>query len=506
MLILDHAPRRTLAGARRLFFLFALAGFILHSRSSPAGESPRLDTAAFWRAAAEQDVGAAYALLEENHPGALVEVGDTAFVRALEEGHATAAVRASTVTSYEGYAATLAAFADTLKDKHIWSRPVYVLARPEWAGILVSKRADHWIVVDEERAPGVDGTKGAELTDCDGSSPEEWARRTLGVFRVDWSIGAQQIQAAPWLLVDEHNPFVSRPIACTFLKDGQPLKVTLVWRSIKRELLLPRIAAAGGAGAAGFGVRSVADGYWIGLQNLLDPAAAVVAEVAAKADVLRHAPFVVLDLRGNGGGSSLFGEQIARSLMGAGYVDRIIGSSDDDCDSVWRTSDGNLRQLQFYVDTLGASRGPEFTRIVTRHLNDAKAARAAGHALSGSIKCPKKSIPAAGHTPVASALKGRLILITDNICFSSCLIVTKDFRELGALHVGQTTDSNTHYTENREELMPSGLSKFSTQQGMAPSEPMQYGPFVPSVRFDGDIADTAALERWVTALAAARSH
>jgi hypothetical protein len=503
MLTPESAQRRTSAGARKLFAFAAVAGFIVHSQTLLAAEQPTLDTAGFWRAAAAEDVAAAYALLDENHPAALAEVGDTAFLRALQEGHAAAVARASTVTSYEGYAATLAAFADTLKDKHIWSRPVYVLARPEWAGILMSKRGDHWIVFDEDKTPGADSTKGAELTDCDGRSPEDWARQTLGTYRVDWSVGAQQIQTAPWLLVDEHNPFVPRPVACTFLKDGQHVTLTLVWRSIKRELLLPRIAAAGGAGAAGFGVRAVADGYWIGLQNLLDPAAAVVAEVASKAELLRDARFVVLDLRGNGGGSSIFGEQIARSLMGAGYVDSIIGPSDDDCDGVWRTSDGNLRQLQFYVDKMGASRGPEFTTIVTKLLNDAKAARAAGHALSGSIKCRKISTAAAGHKRTVSALKGRLILITDNLCFSSCLVVTKDFRELGALHVGQTTDSNTRYTENREELMPSGLSKFSTQQAMAPSEPMQYGPFAPSVPYDGDIADTAALERWVTALAAA---
>jgi hypothetical protein len=260
------------------------------ARAEPAG----LDTASFWRAATEEDVAAAYASVEENHPAALAEVGDTTFLRGLEEGHAAAVARAPTVTSYEGYAATLAAFADTLKGKHIWSRPIYVLARPEWAGILVSKRGDHWIVVDEDKTPGVESVKGAELMDCDGPSPEEWARRTLGVFRVDWSVGAQQIQAAPWLLVDEHNPFVSRPIACTFFKDGQPHKLRLAWRSIKRELLLPRIASAGGAGAAGFGVRAVADVYWIALQNLLDPAAAVVADVAAKAELLRNARFVVL--------------------------------------------------------------------------------------------------------------------------------------------------------------------------------------------------------------------
>jgi Peptidase family S41 len=467
--------------------------------SASAAEPHELGAASFWRAATETDVAAAYALIEENHPGALAEVGDKVFRRALEEGHAAAVARTPAVTTYEGYTATLAAFADALKDKHIWSRPTYVLARPEWAGILLSKRGDRWIVVDEEQNPGIESTKGAELTNCDGRSPDDWAHQTLGTFRVNWSIGAQQVQAAPWLLVDEHNPFVPRPQVCEFQKAAQHLQITLDWRPIKRELLMPRIASAGGAGAAGFGVRAAGEGYWIALQNLLEPAAAVVAEVAAKAEVLRNARFIVLDLRGNGGGSSIFGEQIARSLMGAAYVDPIIGTSDDDCDSIWRTSVGNIRQLQYYVEKMGPTRGPEFTAMATQQLNNAKAAHAAGRPLSGSLKCVKKAA-AGGSVPNASKLKGRLVLITDNLCFSSCLIVAKDFRDLGALHVGQTTDADTHYSEVREELMPSGLSKFSTLQALSPAEPLQEGPYVPSVLYDGDIADTATLERWIVTL------
>jgi hypothetical protein len=487
---LDRNRSRTLTAS---FILLAVAA------CAAAAEPHKLGAASFWRAATETDVAAAYALIEENHPGVLAEVGDSAFRRALEEGHAAAVARTPAVTNYEGYTATLGAFADALEDKHIWSRPTYLVARPEWAGILLSKRGDRWIVVDEEQNPGIESTKGAELRSCDGRSPDDWAHQTLGTFRVNWSIGAQQVQAAPWLLVDEHNPFVPRPAVCEFQQAARRLQITLDWRPIRRDLLMPRIAAAGGAGAAGFGVRAVGEGYWIALQNLLEPAAAVVAEVAAKAEILRNGRFIVLDLRGNGGGSSIFGEQIARSLMGAAYVDPIIGASDDDCDSVWRTSDGNIRQMQYYVDKMGPTRGPEFTAMATKQLTRARAARAAGRALSGSVKCVKQR-PAAGSAPSASTLKGRLVLITDNLCFSSCLIVAKDFRELGALHVGQTTDADTHYSEVREELMPSGLSKFSTLQAVAPAEPLQDGPFVPSVLYGGDIADTAALERWIVTL------
>ena len=98
-------------------------------------------------------------------------------------------------------------------------------------------------------------------------------------------------------------------------------------------------------------------------------------------------------------------------------------------------------------------------------------------------------------------MRGRLILLTDNLCFSSCLAVTDDFRTLGAFHIGQTTDAATHFVDVREQYLPSGYSMFSTLQSVDPGSPVQVGPFAPQLPYDGDISDTAALEHWVIATA-----
>jgi hypothetical protein len=96
-------------------------------------------------------------------------------------------------------------------------------------------------------------------------------------------------------------------------------------------------------------------------------------------------------------------------------------------------------------------------------------------------------------------MKGRLVLLTDNACFSSCLEVTDDFRALGALHVGQTTDADTRFSEVREQYLPSGYSLFSTLQAVSiSSTPVGVGPYDPAVVYNGNIADTAALESWIT--------
>ncbi|MEO5868085.1 MAG: hypothetical protein ABIS14_10370 [Sphingomonas sp.] len=89
------------------------------------------------------------------------------------------------------------------------------------------------------------------------------------------------------------------------------------------------------------------------------------------------------------------------------------------------------------------------------------------------------------------------MLLTDNLCFSACLVLADDFRRLGALHVGQTTDAATHFTQVREQYLPSGYSLFSTLQSVAPGSPADVGPFRPDRLYKGDIADTATVERWV---------
>lgn len=449
----------------------------------------------FWRQAAASDVRAAHQLISSNHPAMLPEVRDPTFRDEEARAYAIATARAQRITSYDGYIATLAAYATAMKDGHIWSRPNYVVSRPDWAGLILAKRAEAWVVVDEENTGGRGRLVGANLIACDGLPTETMAERNLGAFRVDWTVGAQQIHAAPWLLIDEHNPFVDRPKTCIFSLTGVTKSVDLQWSSIKRDVLIPRINAAIGAGAAGFGIRKVGAGYWIALQDLQDAAAPVVAEVTSRQDELRQAPFVVIDLRGNHGGSSEFGTRIAQALVGRALVDA-TASPDDGCDEVWRTSDGNIARLQYYVDVMGPTHGPQFTEAVTKMLVQAKAARAAGRNLSGPATCAAATPPT--HPAVTKSLMlGRLVLITDSTCFSSCLVVTHDLVALGALHLGQVTDANTHYSEVREEDMPSGLSKFSTLQAFSPGTPIRYGPFTPTTLYPGDISDTAALERWV---------
>lgn len=453
-----------------------------------------------WGPVTVQDVEAAYRLLRDNHPGAAPELHDLAFQNRLKLAHELALKRARTVTSYQGYCAVLAGFATAMGDKHIWSRPTFVVNIPSWPNFIVSKRGDAWIVSDAD--PAQSALIGASLISCDGEDVQELARKNLGGFRVDWTVGAQEIQSAPWLLVDEGNPFIRRPKACILEQNGRRQTVTLDWVRIKRDTLLPRLQKAIGAGAAGFGVRRVGEGYWIALQDLVSAQSRdVVKSVEEQETELRGATFVVLDLRGNHGGSSLIGRQIAASLLGSAAVDGRLGPVlEPNCsgpDGAWRASDGNIKNLEFLQTAPFVTQGgPEIKKVLETNLRDARAARAQGKDFSASINCPVPP-PGRAATQPSSLMKGRLIVLTDNICFSSCLAVTDDFRTLGAFHIGQTTDAATHFVDVREQYLPSGYSLFSTLQSVDPNSSVQVGPFQPALTYNGDIADTAALETWV---------
>jgi hypothetical protein len=458
-----------------------------------------------WAQTAREDVDAAYKLLLDNHPAGSLHLHDLAFQERLKNAHGLALGRSRAVVSYQGYAAVLAGFAAGMGDKHIWSRPTFVVNLPRWAGIIVSKRGNSWLVsdTDEPRA----ALRGAALISCDGENIEDLARKNLGGFRVDWNVGAQQVQGAPWLLVDEGNPFVTRPAACLFEHDGQRQTVKLNWMRIKRDNLLPRLQTAIGAGAAGYGVRRVGSGYWIALQSLLsNHAADVVKAVEDQKTALRDAPFVVLDMRGNGGGSSSFGRQIAASLLGPAVDARLGPEGGSACEEAWRASESNINNLDFLLRSGTVYTTPETLKIGETQLREMRAARGRGKAFSSEVYCPdalEKPVLAA---PPPSLMKGRLLLLTDSLCFSSCLLVTDDFLTLGAFHVGQTTDAATHYQEVREEYLPSGYSMFSTLQAIDPGSPYQVGPFEPELVYNGDIADTRALEAWVIATAVPTSQ
>jgi len=384
-------------------------------------------------------------------------------------------------------------------DRHIAFQPAGP-ALWSWAGVVFRKSGDEWRVSAHQPEPGESDLIEAVLNDCDGVAAGTVARAWLDGFQLDWSVEAQRERRGTLLLLDNGNPFLDRPAKYRFETAGGTVERPMRWREISQQALQPLQNAAYRGRPAGMGMRSFAGGEWIALQSLGDGASAVVDRVRADAARLRASPIVVLDMRGNGGGTSMLGRQIAEALMGRAFV-RARTAGNGTCGAVWRASAGNLVALRGWR-ALADERRPEFSSWLESSIARIERAYSAGQSTDGRVVdcAPRRAPQGAGP---ASLMHGRLVLLTDESCFSSCLMVTDDFRRLGALHLGHATDRATRYMEVRAMPLPSGLGAFTTLQKMALGE-MATGPFLPDIVHEGPMYDDAALEAWV--MAAVTSH
>jgi hypothetical protein len=477
----------------------ALAAGLLAAGAARAQDEASAQAAVHWRALTALDVDAAYRLLKENHPGAAAETGDRAFVAALEAAHAKALSRAEQVTGLPGYLATLGGFAGAMGDGHIGSGPAATVTTLRWTGVVPARRGAAWVAasVDAKLAPGV--AAGARIVSCDGRAFDEIAHEAVG-FRTDATVDATLVIQGAWALTDDGNPFVVRPKACVFESDGKTVSVPLKWTAIPRTRLVGEIWKRP-YGAAGFGLRASGQGFWVGVQALDPRAQASVDAVAARQGEVRAAPWLVVDLRGDGGGDDSYAQALAVAVYGAERVRAALGQGPTEgggCDSVFRASPANIAETERLAGVFEAQGDAVGAGAYRRAIVKMKAAAAAGHALTGPLACPSDAAKAA--PPGPALMRGRVFVLTDAVCFSSCLQAVEFFRALGAVQIGQATGADTRYSEYRQVTLPSGLSAFSTLQAVMPDHPRRIGPYVPDIPYDGDMADTGALEAWVQSL------
>ena len=471
----------------------------------PAAAAGQTPSALAWRDLTLADVEAASAIISRNHPAAVPATGDSAFRATLASAIEAARARAAVVSSYEGWLATLRAFVVSFGDPHISLQSRLSPSSVRWPGLVVGRQGDFTVVRSRDSTRTAELPElGARLVSCDGFPVDQLGRDRLGAFRGTWDVASQRIRTTPALLVDDGNPFAPPLARCVWSTAGGETETVLRWRTIAATALQERLGDAAPVGRAGFVVRQVGEGWWIGVESLNNRVRPVLDSVAARLAAIRSAPWVVVDVRGNGGGSSIWGERLAYQLVGEARVTEAIQRAQAAlrgtlCGTSWRASPDIEETLEGYIRNLGPGLGQGAIDQWRRELDSVKAARAAGRDLGPSPRpCPPAAAPdrPASDLP-APAMAGRLVLLTDHACFSSCLQMAAVFRLIGAIHVGEATDFSTRYMEVRGFPLPSGLGSVATLQKVSFSAPYRLGPYEPAHPYPGRIDDTAGLERWI---------
>ena len=483
--------------------LAAMLGALVTAGAAQARDTRSTEAAIHWRGLAEADGRFALALIENNHPGAVAEVGDEDFQAQLRTARRHFDERLSKVENFEGYSALMAGMATDFRDGHIWSRPSMQPGAVNWTGLVLGRRGGTWTVVGQEAEPGDPALKGARLESCDGEAAETWAATRIGLFRADATVEAQLAKAGSWLLLDSGNPFLKRPETCVFHgADGQRQTVDLRWRRESLETIGRAFGAAETRASVGLAIDQVGDGYWISLGTLGDGAAELAARVEAQADDLRRAPWVVVDLRGNGGGNSSLSDRITRALVGAKVIEanrRAVSCGG----AFYRASADNISALRAWQERIRVDRGDEGAAEWASMVADMQAAKDDGRTFWPELtQCAEAATPAVTRVERSdggvsgSLMTGRLVIVTDRYCFSSCLMAVDLFRRVGAVQVGEATDVSTRYMEVRTVTLPSRLRNFSTLMKLARGA-SDFGPYTPDHAYAGDLSDTMAVKTWV---------
>jgi hypothetical protein len=480
-------------------------------QSAPIGAEPAERD---WGATLREDAQALHDDIAANHPGP-ANPADPGFAQRNDAELARALERARDARTYGDYFFALRQYVSSFNDGHM-AFGVFGNTPNDyrWPGFVTEYDGQGAIrVVEREEDAPV--PLGARLAGCDGMTAEQYASATLGQMWGRWELGSQRQTFGRLLFLDEGSRYIPQAERCTFDVAGEQRIVALNWRPVAAEKM--RRLAFGGPRRppATFDTRILPDGtrwYAIPSFNARPQSTAgqalpgMIERMRADRAEIVTAPAIVLDLRRNDGGSSDWSRQIAEVLWGRPALGRLRGG---ETSVDWRVSRANLDIIeQRFAEQSGPTLSSEMRQWFETVIAGLRGALARGDRLWRHPSTPRA--PDAGRTARREApplpLRATVYLVTDETCMSACLDAVDLWRALGAVHVGRTTGADTLYMEVRPFTVPSGLGR--TNMPMKVYSGRARGanePAVPVHRFDGDMSDTAALERWIATLAA-RDH
>lgn len=471
-----------------------------------------------WSATLARDATALHDTMIDSHPG-VYDILNPQFRARLDAGLATALERAKTTTTAGGWWWALRAYVASFEDGHVQigiSQPNYGFPT-RWPGFLTVYRGADQVVANRDAIDASAPPLGARLVDCDGVSADALAAQRIGDFRGRWFLESQHVYYGDWTFISAQNPWIGEMRQCRFEADGQTQSYDLNWRAAPDDLSERRQKLTQVV-RPDFGLKETEDGgFWISTPSFdgqpggqtHTALTALIADMARKSDALRAAPYVVLDLRGNGGGSSHWSWEMARILWGPDWLSAHPMQQSEAVD--WRASEANQAEIAAFLEKLRATNAQ--AGLITwaeRAANGMARARAAGEIYwreadetPSGAEPPADAKPKTVATPADTSLllKGPVYVLTDAGCGSACLDAVDLWKAAGAIQFGRETSADTVYMEVRSSDLPSGLAEIGVPmkvyrgRGRGNNEPQR-----PAYIYAGDMGDEAALLRAIQAI------
>ena len=402
------------------------------------------------------------------------------------------------VKALESFRAVYRHFIVSFEDAHLGGDVTLRPTSYNWPRFLVRYKAGQYAVVESETDTV---PVGAAIASCDGKPLDTWMDE-VAEFE-GWPKGLETTRTAHAriLFVDAKNPLYPRPRRCR-IGDKD---VDLAWTTITGSRLdslndRHRPFRNSAAGITPFG----ANGSWVTITSMMPSttrAADAFNAIIRGAKELRNKDVIVIDVRGNPGGTYAWFAAFLRELYGPDYADYYararleirnvmmslpIAGSDNPGFSAEQNSLKMPEDPPMQVDVRKGSRTvelPNGNRLMIPRTADEVRPRPAG-------------------PPPSNPVKARVYVLTDVGCASACLsFMDEMMRFPGVTQIGTEThiDRRSGGWPGRVQL-PSGIAQVG-MGGRMVRESRKRGEnetWVPTYRFPGDITDTPAVQRWVT--------
>jgi len=428
---------------RNIVAFLCLAPVLAHADTNP------------WATLTRGDIVAIRDTLRDNHPGP-PDPSNPHYRDWLERGLPEALLRADAATSYGDYLRTVQFYTNGFADGHILVSPVLTQRLLTWSGFIVTAHsaADAIVALAE---PDTGLKVGDRLISCDGKDFGQLLAERTDPYVWNAEIPHARYAQAYRLFYQGRGDPQPRADDCRFSSGPVHLK----WRNTNMDELQPRLDRARGLGAKTLTIREV-QGIWLvsiptfnfQSNDALAKARAFVYELKARAPEL-HRGTVVLDVRGNGGGDSSWGDDMLAALWSRSWVDYIENQFDETVD--WRASPRNLTVLESKATDTRAEGHDDAADYY------AKAAAAVGAALAKGEPYGRTGESRRDHPrPASNPFLRRTYFFTDVGCASACLDFADVLQRLpGVVHIGFPTYADTNYIDNTAQLLPSGLTYLS---------------------------------------------
>ncbi len=451
-----------------------------------------------WAIFARSDLTTIHDSLLANHPGP-VDSQNPAFRDWLERGFATAEAKASEARSFADYQRALRLYVNGFRDGHIDLVFRMEPTRVAWPGFLVRREEDLQKIDVALSVPGSSVPQGAELLSCDGQPPDRLLSQRIDPYYWNADIPHERWRNLPLLFIVPRAEKSSEFSQCVFRTEGTERSIPLNWTITPIAEVMEHVEQLAPHGE--LGLRKVGSVWFVTIPSFnyfgsaADPMRKLLADMQTHSGELRSG-VVVFDVRGNEGGNSSWADMVAAELWGEALTRRALSSFDDTVD--WRVSSANLAHLKASAEQArrdGQSDGANYRKQASQLM---ERAIARGESL---VRMPGSPVPAKTTMP-SNPVTGRVFLLTDSACFSSCLQFADLVKRMpNVRHIGLPTNADTAYLDNDQVDLPSGLAAFGYSMKVYRHRARQNNQWYdPDIRWPGGAMTDEALVAWIESL------